>query len=161
MISILQHLEHTADFESTTKLPKTIKNSSTSNSTIHWQCCFGRLNLILFWLKQIADAYYKLTLMLNSYIHYIPPHHRPFTAKEKCESTTDCPLEDRLHQVFKCPFFIDKYPEKSNISTRNIGVSFSRLNKGHDIANCPQRRTADIESAIYETTLHFFETTCK
>ena len=67
MIRNLQHLEHTADLESTTNLRHAIKKLPTSD-LIRWQQYIvnrriDRPNLITFcdWLKPIAEASIRAT----------------------------------------------------------------------------------------------------
>ena len=75
MIRNLQHLEHTADLESTTNLRHAIKKLPTSD-LIRWQQYIvnrriDRPNLITFcdWLKPIAEAYELLEDNDNQQLH--------------------------------------------------------------------------------------------
>ena len=147
MIRNLQHLEHTADLESTTNLRHAIKKLPTSD-LIRWQQYnvnrrIDRPNLITFcdWLKPIAEAYELLEDNDNQQLHTLQTFTtQTINSKGSTSQSTTCPLGDGWHQIFKCPLFIAQSPKERQMTTRNSGLCFNCLNKYHRIVNCPLKK---------------------
>ena len=122
----LQHLEHTADLESTTNLRHVIKKLPSSD-LVRWQQYIvnrriDRPNLLTFydWLKPIAEAYELQEDNDNQQLQTFTTQTN--NSKRSTSQSATWPLGDGRHQIFKCQFSSHRAQKKGReMNTRNRG----------------------------------------